>query len=49
MSTVKMVGRNIIIETSTGARIDVSPVEANELINQIIDVLDDLNRTERGA
>ena len=45
MSTVKLAGRNIVIQTSAGARIDITQAEANELINQLIDLLDEAQRT----
>ena len=45
MSTVTTIGRNVIIETAAGARIDISLHEANELVDQLVDLIDDARRT----
>ena len=45
MSTAKLVGRNIVIETAAGARIDISIHEANQLADQLVDAIDEARRT----
>ena len=46
MSIVRLIGRRIVIETTRGARIDISSVEANEIVDQLIDLLDEVRRAE---
>ena len=47
MSTVRMLGRNVLIKTSAGSRIDISVAEANELIDQLVDLLDEVRRMQK--